>query len=838
MKFTLKNFIRTNLFIALMILHTGCDVGSFNVTGSANGTSAGSSGQTSTVSFSGLNSISNVSGGSLQLNWTSTTGAISYSVFDVSAGTPILIASVANPSSSYTVSGLTAGTHYTYRVRLVDATGASDNNTNDLSATTLSVSPPSNLTYTTTTAVYTVGTAIAANSASHSGGVVTAYAISPSLPTGLNFNTSTGQITGTPTILSNAASYTITATNAGGSTTKSISVAVNFSGLSSISAVTGTAMQLNWSALATAASYQIYNMTTGTPVYLATVVAPASNYTVSGLSQSTLYAFRVRASDTSGVTDANTNSVSATTLAVVATHTGWSGIKAIGAKTPVSQSGLAGVPASVTLSWNATTLSSGVVASYNIYRSATSGGEDYTSPLATGISSGAPTYTDSTVSNGVTYYYTIAPVVGGVVTPESASADSEVKVIVPPANMVLLHRWAANQEICGLMGRTVDRTNNYRCNYTGPGGTGTYYDVLRSTFVDAYELGCNYSPAPSCGDATNGCVGTSDPAGGTGSVNDVYYNRGNGNCWVKTGSSTWQSANDSSVTSSFRALMASNKPGLPPLVNLDQYRSYDSCQAISVSGFVSGNKKLLTHQQQVIAGAWDSSLSDATISSIQNGTSLNTTGYCNTNSGSGLTYDNLTTPADLETISGTNASGIRSVRTGSNSTQNCVSRYGAQDMVGNVWQWSSDQLGVCDSSAHTCLGVTSTVDTANTDWNGLNFDGTIAPGGGGSNVTEWNFSAMSFSASRFNVPLGLPIVSSSSLWDALAIGAGALQFNPAKFHGDHFWLYTDNGGSSRGAFAGGSWYNGSQAGRFTLLLFLGPSFASNYIGARCALPAE
>ena len=625
--------------------------------------------------------------------------------------------------------------------------------------------------------------------------------------------------------------------SANGSATPAPTSNISFSGLNSISNVSGLSLQLNWTSTMGAVSYLIFDVTSGSPVYITSVNAPASSYTVSGLTQSTSYTYRVRALDSNGVTDANTHNLSATTLAVVATHNGWSGIKAVGAKTPVAQSGLTSAPASVTLSWNASTLSSGSVTSYNIYRSSTAGGENYTSPLATGISSTTPTYTDSTVSNGVTYYYTIAPVVGGVATPESASADTEVKVIVPPANMALLHRWAANQEICGLMGRTVDRANNYRCNYTGPGGTGTYYDVLRSTFVDAYELGCNYSPAPSCGDATNGCVGTSDPAGGTGSVNDVYYNRGNGNCWVKTGSSTWQSANDSSVTSSFRALMASNKPGLPPLVNLDQYRSYDSCQAISVSGF-AGNKKLLTHQQQVIAGAWDSSLSDATISSIQNGTSLNTTGYCNTNRGSGLTYDNLTTPANLETISGTNASGIRSVRTGSNSTQNCVSRYGAQDMVGNVWQWSSDQLGVCDSSAHTCLGVTSTVDTANTDWNGLNFDGTIAPGGGGSNVTEWNFSAMSFSASRFNVPLGLPMVSSSSLWDALAIGAGASQFKPAKFHGDHFWLYTDNGGSSRGAFAGGSWGGGSDAGRFALSLSFGPTGTYNAIGARCALPAE
>jgi hypothetical protein len=820
--------------VMLTLLQTACDVGSFTVAGSGNG---GTSSPTSALTFGGLNSISNISGNSLQLNWTTLSGAVSYSVFNMSAGTPLLIASVSNLSSSYTVTGLTAGTHYTFLVRVLDTNGLMDANANQLGATTLSVTPPTSLTYSTPIAVYTAGTAITANSASHAGGAVVSYAISPSLPTGLAFNTTTGQITGTPTGLANSTSYTVTATNTGGATTATFSITVNFAGLTSISSVSGTGMQLNWAALPSAASYQIYNLTTGTPVYVTTLVAPATSYVISGLSQSTLYTYRVRASDTSGTTDTNTHDLSATTLAVVATHAGWSKIKSIGSKTPAAQSGLATAPASVTLSWNASTLSSGSTTSYNIYRSSTAGGEDYTSPLATGITTGALTYTDATVSNGTTYYYTITPVVGGVATLETVSADSEVKVIVPPANMALLHRWAANQEMCGLMGRAIDRTQNYSCSYSGPGNVSSRYDVGRSNFVDAYELGCNYTPAPACGDATNGCLGTSDPAGGTGSVNNVYYNRGNGNCWVKTGSATWQNANDSSIASSFRAMMATNIPGLPPLVNLDQNRSYDSCQALSVTGF-SGNKKLLTHQQQVIAGAWDSSLSDATISSIENGSSLNVTGNCNSNSGSGLTYDNLTTPANFETLPGTNASGIRSVITGSTSTQNCVSRYGVQDMAGNVWQWSSDQLGTCDPGTHTCLGLTSTLDTTNTDWNGLNFNGTIAPGGGGSNVTEWNFSAMSFSASRFLVSLGLPMVDASDAWDTLAIGGGAGQFNPTKFHGNHFWLYTDNGGSQRGAFAGGGWYDGSQAGRFALVLDYGPAGTDSYIGARCALPAE
>jgi hypothetical protein len=69
--------------------------------------------------------------------------------------------------------------------------------------------------------------AIAANTPSSSGGAVAAYSISPALPAGLAFSPSTGVITGTPTTLAAAANYTVTPTNAGGSTTAALTIAVN-----------------------------------------------------------------------------------------------------------------------------------------------------------------------------------------------------------------------------------------------------------------------------------------------------------------------------------------------------------------------------------------------------------------------------------------------------------------------------------------------------------------------------------------------------------------------------------------------------------------------------------
>ena len=52
------------------------------------------------------------------------------------------------------------------------------------------------------------------------------YAISPALPAGLHFDSTNGKISGTPTAYSPATTYTITATNAGGSSTTTLSIQV------------------------------------------------------------------------------------------------------------------------------------------------------------------------------------------------------------------------------------------------------------------------------------------------------------------------------------------------------------------------------------------------------------------------------------------------------------------------------------------------------------------------------------------------------------------------------------------------------------------------------------
>ncbi len=85
---------------------------------------------------------------------------------------------------------------------------------------------PASLTYSAPTATYPRGVPIAANVASHTGGNPTSYAVMPALPAGLTLGPSTGVIMGTPTAVTPAAAYVVTASNASGSVTATLTLAV------------------------------------------------------------------------------------------------------------------------------------------------------------------------------------------------------------------------------------------------------------------------------------------------------------------------------------------------------------------------------------------------------------------------------------------------------------------------------------------------------------------------------------------------------------------------------------------------------------------------------------
>jgi hypothetical protein len=86
--------------------------------------------------------------------------------------------------------------------------------------------PPPAFTLTSSAETKTVNTSIAGYTISSTGGTIASYSISPAAPAGLTFSTSTGLLSGTPTTVAGATAYTITATNASGSATRTFTLAV------------------------------------------------------------------------------------------------------------------------------------------------------------------------------------------------------------------------------------------------------------------------------------------------------------------------------------------------------------------------------------------------------------------------------------------------------------------------------------------------------------------------------------------------------------------------------------------------------------------------------------
>jgi len=107
----------------------------------------------------------------------------------------------------------------------ISSSGGSDTATLLINVVNPGPNPPSGLTY-PSFPTYTKGSAIISNPPASIRGSEMRYVASPRLPKGLYLNSTTGVISGTPTEVAATALYTITATNADGSTTASVNITV------------------------------------------------------------------------------------------------------------------------------------------------------------------------------------------------------------------------------------------------------------------------------------------------------------------------------------------------------------------------------------------------------------------------------------------------------------------------------------------------------------------------------------------------------------------------------------------------------------------------------------
>jgi hypothetical protein len=140
-------------------------------------------------------------------------------------------------AGSISITGLTKSTTYTFTVIAHNINGPSIASKISLPTTTLAekiivVSTPTTpsltapaFTLSSPAETRTAGVALTGYSINSTGGAIASYSISAT-PAGLSFSTSTGLLSGSPSTVAAATAYTITATNAAGSTTRTFTLRV------------------------------------------------------------------------------------------------------------------------------------------------------------------------------------------------------------------------------------------------------------------------------------------------------------------------------------------------------------------------------------------------------------------------------------------------------------------------------------------------------------------------------------------------------------------------------------------------------------------------------------
>lgn len=129
------------LFVLTLTLMSACNgVGTADfkeaALGTGSGEQSGEGGTDSSLVFAGVSSVSAKNDTSLTLNWTVHPDAAAYDVFDATSGSLVFKTSaLGQAQSSISLSNLTPGSTYKFRVRIRNSAGLNDTNTNDLSVT-------------------------------------------------------------------------------------------------------------------------------------------------------------------------------------------------------------------------------------------------------------------------------------------------------------------------------------------------------------------------------------------------------------------------------------------------------------------------------------------------------------------------------------------------------------------------------------------------------------------------------------------------------------------------------------------------------------------------------
>src|SRR5437867_6143423 len=408
-----------------------------------------------------------------------------------------LVANTGSTSTTYSDTGLTHTTTYTYRVSAINSVGTSSPSITT-SATTLAVapSPPTGLAATTVSSsqINLSWTAPADNG----GSAMTGYKIERSTDGGSTWSTlvaNTG-ISGTTYSdigLTHGATYTyrVSAINSIGTgspsdTASATTLAVTASPLNGLSATTASSSQINLSWAPPAdnggsaiTGYKIERSTDGGSTWstlVANTGSTATSYSDTVLTHTTTYTYRASSINSVG-TSSPSSTTSATTLAVA----------------PSPPTGLAATTVSssqINLSWTAPADNGGsAMTGYKIERS-TDGGSTW-STLVANTGSTATSYSDTVLTHTTTYTYRVSSI-NAVGTSSPSNTASATTLAVAPASPTGLTATAASSSQIGLTwtapadnggsaitGYKIERSTNSGTNWTtlvaNTGSTATTY---------------------------------------------------------------------------------------------------------------------------------------------------------------------------------------------------------------------------------------------------------------------------------------------------------------------------------------------------------------------------
>jgi hypothetical protein len=414
-----------------------------------------------------------------------------------------------------------------------------------------------------------------------------------------------------------------------------------------------------------------------------------------------------------------------------------------------------------------------------------------------------------------------------------------------------------------------------------------YYDFGYDLFVDRWQMACNwtrgyvtstanpdgtFTTPNSSGSSLNtincsgttgvlagsaNCYGNAVPSGGSFASGATYWDYNGGNCYYNK-SGVWNPIGNSSGGSNYdgyAGLAVSSDPGAfggQPVINFQNGTGgYTWAKdAAKICGQISdpnyGPKRIMRLREYIPASEFqvlpgDPNPTSSTVSNFEYGSQSfalsgsSSTGACNSatwspymaswNSSATAGFGSSKTSGYEYSAS---SSSSATLVIGSSGTRNCVSRFGIQDMIGNDSQELSDQVS-CSSATNTCQGIPSSLDSANTDLSGFQFNGSQGIAWGPGSTTQITTLPTSQGVLNYNVPLGIPMIGNDN-GGAIPI-AGAAVFNLDNLNGSGNYQMGNYGGT--GTY---SIFTSNNGYRLDIsILGEGNNYAT---GARCVVPAD